>query len=572
MSNFNVARETIERALRSNRIGTPVSVRLVIHTTADHGEVDGVLDEVLDAACGWLGGSPEKVRATGGDETGQTSVLIQWAGGRTALVSVGTHGEAAPLLEIVLVGNRGVLAWEADGRETPLSEQRGPAPRTEGSEALVRAVRMAIKTGGPVEVVSASGRSRADQASEAKRSTSKKSTAAGAAGPRVTPPQPQKPPYGVLLNAGLHTHQENYAQSLAEDPRCKLIGLTDEAGVSERRAKLNARLAESLGIPLLPDLDDALARDDVHLVSICAEPERRGSIMVRCAEAGKHLYLDKPLCTTVADSDAIVEAVRRAGVRSQMFSQVHGAASQRARALVESGALGDLVAVHCDLFFAKGAAGHADLSRPRKEAIHPEHFEWVESKRELANVGVYPLVFLRWLLGREIRNVYAVTSNYFFAEHQKNDMEDFGVALLELSGGVTATLCVGRAGWRCHPMSGVNKTYLIGTKACACVDASRPRLEVWADEPPWTAPPRHPEDPMGFWSSTQAEVNAQKKQAWIIPQYADYDDARYFLDCIEQGRESDVPAEAGAQATEVLLAAYRSAATGEVVSLPLARD
>jgi predicted dehydrogenase len=231
-----------------------------------------------------------------------------------------------------------------------------------------------------------------------------------------------------------------------------------------------------------------------------------------------------------------------------------------------------MVAVHCDLFFAKGPAGHADLSRPRRESAHPEHYEWVDSKRELSNVGVYPLVFLPWLLGREVENVFAVTSNYFFAEHQKNDMEDFGVALLELEGGLTATLAVGRAGWRCHPMSGVNKTYLIGTKGCACIDAYRPRLEVWADEEPWTAPRRHPDDPMGFWSSTQEESGTRKKQAWITPEFAGYDDARYFLDCIEQGRESDVPAEAAAAATEVLLAAYQSAATGEVVALPLARS
>ena len=43
-----------------------------------------------------------------------------------------------------------------------------------------------------------------------------------------------------------------------------------------------------------------------------------------------------------------------------------------------------------------------------------------------------------------------------------------------------------------------------------------------------------------------------------------------FLDSIEQGKESEVTVADGATATEAMLAAYQSAATGEVVSLPLA--
>jgi predicted dehydrogenase len=115
VSPLELVRETVAKAIAAGRVGTPVSVRLVAHVTADHGEVDGVLAEALDAASGWLGAAAESVRASGGDETGETSVLVRFAGGQTALVSVGTRGESAPMLEVVLVGNRGVLAWEGDG-------------------------------------------------------------------------------------------------------------------------------------------------------------------------------------------------------------------------------------------------------------------------------------------------------------------------------------------------------------------------------------------------------------------------------------------------------------------------
>src|SRR3972149_5675998 len=95
---------------------------------------------------------------------------------------------------------------------------------------------------------------------------------------------------GVLLVSGAQTHQENYARAFAEDPRAKLVALTDEPDVPDRRRSLNERLARALDLPVSPALSAALRREDVALVSICAEPERRGRIAVECARAGKHLY------------------------------------------------------------------------------------------------------------------------------------------------------------------------------------------------------------------------------------------------------------------------------------------
>ena len=42
--------------------------------------------------------------------------------------------------------------------------------------------------------------------------------------------------FGVLLISGRLTHQENYALNLRADPRCSLIGLSDEADVPPERA------------------------------------------------------------------------------------------------------------------------------------------------------------------------------------------------------------------------------------------------------------------------------------------------------------------------------------------------
>ncbi len=68
------------------------------------------------------------------------------------------------------------------------------------------------------------------------------------------------PEFGLLLIAGSHTHQENYARAFGADPRCRLVGLTDEAEISPRRRELNQRLARELEIPWLPDFDEAISR------------------------------------------------------------------------------------------------------------------------------------------------------------------------------------------------------------------------------------------------------------------------------------------------------------------------
>src|SRR5438874_2527026 len=158
------------------------------------------------------------------------------------------------------------------------------------------------------------------------------------------------PRYGVLLVTGSHTHQENYATAFAADRRCRLIALTDEANVDRRRRDLNERLAKLLGIPYVPDLDKALGNRDVNVVCICAPPERRGRIAVRCAQAGKHLYLDKSLAPQLREADELAAAVQKAGVKSHMFSFITQPWARAAKRMLDSGRLGRLLANHADTY------------------------------------------------------------------------------------------------------------------------------------------------------------------------------------------------------------------------------
>lgn len=374
--------------------------------------------------------------------------------------------------------------------------------------------------------------------------------------------------FGLLLITGNQTHQENYARAFAADPRCRLIGLTDEPDVSPRRRQLNQDLADELAIPYLDDFDAAIHRDDVDLISICAEPERRRDLTLACAEAGKHLYVDKDPAPTVADAWQIASAANENNVLTQAFSLVRLPACQRARAVIRSGELGTLTSLHCDVTFAKGIGGTADLNRPRVENSQAERFTFTDSKREFLCCGYYALVLFQWLTGKRFTSVDAVTANYFFAEHQANDVEDFASVMLGMEDGLETTITAGRCGWMSHRSYGIHEIRLIGTAGTVTIDAHQPRLEIGSDATPWTQPVSpHPEDPMGFWSSTQKAGGVLPKEDWWLLESVGRSDAACFLDCLEQNRPSDVPAEMAAHCVDAVHAVYASAASGETVLL-----
>jgi predicted dehydrogenase len=381
-------------------------------------------------------------------------------------------------------------------------------------------------------------------------------------------------PYGVLLVTGLRTHQENYAPLFASDPRCRLIAVTDEPDVPAHRAEWNRRFASEIGLPYIPDIDEALTNVDVDIVSVCAEHERRGRVAVKCAQAGKHLYLDKPMTCSIPDADAVVNAVKLSGVKSQMFSFIHTAWAQKAKKDVESGVIGEIVALHCDVMFAKGNPGTAPLGKPRKQEPYPKRFTFVESKRELRATGVYAVSLIRWITGRKFRKVFCVTANYFFAEHVKNDTEDFGLLSLTLDDGITATVACGRIGYMSHPASGPTRLVIIGTKGSLTLDMNKPHVEVYADEPPWLPPPFDPSDPMSFWSSTQKAVETRPKNTWVNLQQKSpksINDVTGFIDCIESDKESEMSAKESAEVVEVLMSGYISAWKGEAIQLHVLR-
>jgi len=89
------------------------------------------------------------------------------------------------------------------------------------------------------------------------------------------------------------------------------------AAVWGRNAIAAADLAAMYGATAHHDLSAFLA--EIDAVAFAVPPDVQAPIAIRASSAGKHLLLEKPIAVSVADTDALADAVGRASVASVVF-------------------------------------------------------------------------------------------------------------------------------------------------------------------------------------------------------------------------------------------------------------
>jgi predicted dehydrogenase len=73
--------------------------------------------------------------------------------------------------------------------------------------------------------------------------------------------------------------------------------------------------AAELGLRSSANFADALTDASVEAVILCSPHKHHATQIIAAAKAGKHVFCEKPLCTTAADADAAFAAVKTAGVQ-----------------------------------------------------------------------------------------------------------------------------------------------------------------------------------------------------------------------------------------------------------------
>jgi predicted dehydrogenase len=92
-----------------------------------------------------------------------------------------------------------------------------------------------------------------------------------------------------------------------------------------------------------PDWRQVADDDRIEAVSVTAPNFLHREIAVTLAEAGKHLWIEKPVGLTREDAVAVADAVRAAGVQATVgFNYRHAPAVEQARDLLRQGAIGEV--------------------------------------------------------------------------------------------------------------------------------------------------------------------------------------------------------------------------------------
>ena len=124
---------------------------------------------------------------------------------------------------------------------------------------------------------------------------------------------------------------------LKNAPRFRDIVITAASDLNPDAAK---RQAERYAVDALA-VKDLLTSDDVDIVLNLTIPEAHAEVSLQALGAGKHVYSEKPLATTIADGVAITSAAKTRELRAGGAPDtVLGAGVQEARGLIDGGAIG----------------------------------------------------------------------------------------------------------------------------------------------------------------------------------------------------------------------------------------
>lgn len=172
------------------------------------------------------------------------------------------------------------------------------------------------------------------------------------------------------------------------------------------------------------DYSEMLKNPDIDVVCVCVPSGLHGEICVKAAETGKHIICEKPLEITAEKINAVIEAVRKSGVKMQcVFQRRTMPAAIAAKKAIAEGKLGKIVLADAYLKYYRtqeyynsaGWRGTWDL----------------DGGGALMNQGVHGIDLLTWMVGENVEKVFSRAG----ALARNIEVEDTAVALLQFNGG-----------------------------------------------------------------------------------------------------------------------------------------
>jgi predicted dehydrogenase len=338
------------------------------------------------------------------------------------------------------------------------------------------------------------------------------------------------------------------------DPRFKPLGKR----VPERQPDFGGPVER------FKDFRHLLDRKDIDAV-IIATPDHWHAIQaIAACEAGKDVYVEKPLSMTVREGRRIVEAARKNDRVVQVGTQRRSSKLYTKLAeLVQSGGIGKVTvarAYYASNMYPDGIGHAADSDppegldwdmwlgprpkRPFNEEILPYKFRWWSLySSQMANWGVHYFDVMRWMVDEQAPASLSAHGGVFAVKDNRT-IPDTAEVIFEHASGMLMTFCTYEASG--HPVLRAGEVELRGT--LGTVFAGIDRFEVIPERGGAFQDPKPRREPL--------TVQAGDGYTEI-----DRAHARDFLDCVKSRRRPSADVEEGHRSTTFALLANIALAT-----------
>lgn len=124
---------------------------------------------------------------------------------------------------------------------------------------------------------------------------------------------------------------------ILQAPGLELVGIA--SGDAAKREQIRTHL----GVRAYQNLDEILADESVEAVVLATPNDTHENFAVRALDAGRHVVTDKPMCLSLSQCDAMIEAAQRNGKILEVFqNRRRDGDFLTLQNLISSGEIGDL--------------------------------------------------------------------------------------------------------------------------------------------------------------------------------------------------------------------------------------
>jgi predicted dehydrogenase len=291
-------------------------------------------------------------------------------------------------------------------------------------------------------------------------------------------------------------------------------------------------------------VDGVLDDPRVDAVIVTMETNRHADFCERAAAAGKHILLQKPMATTLADCDRIIATVRESGVKFSMaFQMRHDPVNIKIKELVDAGAVGKIAIVR------RRHAINVLLSPSFVNGPTRWHLDPVANVGMFFDDATHAADWFYWICGQpssviaEIDNVVTDVAP-----------DDNGVAVYRFPRGEIGILLNSST-----TVAAISTTEIYGDEGTIIQD--------YGDAPATAAPRPADAVPLRMirrgetaWTEFDLPIpSSQRDRLAAVP--------RPFIDYVRGLTDQTITAEEGRASVEMVLGAYRSMAEGRRIDL-----